>query len=169
MKNVFSCFDADCLGVLSYAELVNGLVVLTNSTTGDKVAVSFLVLDTNSSGAISVDEVEVFIKSVLKILVLCCPTARDQLLRNCNASDRYPSVLVVNSSPGESGEFLDETEMENLIIVVENIAKDVVQLCYNSGFIEKSDSYECVDIDLLCRLVGEFCDMQQTIADHFYV
>ena len=143
--------------------------MLTNSPTGDKVAVSFLVLDTNSCGTISVASVEVFIRSVLKVLVLCSPTARGQLMRNCNASDRYSSVLVVNSS-GDAGSYLDETEMENIITVVEHVAKDVLGLCLNSGLLKDvGDEYESVDIHLMCKVVGEFCDMQQTIADNFYV
>ena len=94
---------------------------------------------------------------------------RADWMKNCNASDRYPSVLVVNSS-GEAAGYLDETELENMIIVVDRVAKDVLGLCFNSGLLNRTeDGYEGVDIDLMCKLVGEFCDMQQTIADNFYV
>ena len=169
MNDIFDCFDTRGLATISFAEVVCGLSVLTASSIGDKVAVSFLVLDTNSSGAISLASVEVFIRSILIVLVLCSPTARGQLMKNCNASDRYPSVLVVNTS-GDTAGYLDEIDMENMVTVVEHVVKDVLSICFNTGLLKRTeDDYEGVNIDLLCRLVGEFCDMQQTIAENFYV
>ena len=109
VHDLFEIFDTNGTGAVPFAEIMSGLSVLCDSPTGDKVAVSFLALDTDSQGTIGADSLELYVRSLLKVLMLVSPTARGQLMRNLRSSNQ-PSVLVIGHD--ESGEL----EMRKLII-----------------------------------------------------
>jgi len=79
LDRLFEIFDENGDGVVDFTELSSGVSVLCGGSRGDKVAAAFSLYDFNGDGFISLDEMQLYLKSVFRVLFEAMPTAGDSI------------------------------------------------------------------------------------------
>ena len=79
MKEIFGKFDKSHQGYVNFVDIVAGMISVCDSPIEDRIMVGFSLMDIDSDGYITVQELERFIYAVLVVVSTCSPTAQEKL------------------------------------------------------------------------------------------